>query len=76
MNMSHTFEILSTPHRQLLGRKILQTLVKQGQTPLDELVLLADHFGLRSVDVTEAIASRLESDERELSKDSLYWMVG
>jgi hypothetical protein len=75
MNNSHTFQILSTPSRQLLGRKILHTLVKQSQTPLEELVVVADHFGLRAIDVTEAIASRLELDERKSVKDTVYCRV-
>jgi hypothetical protein len=76
MNISPNFEILSTPYRQVLGRKILRVLVKQGQTTLDELVVVADHFGLHAVDVTEAIATRLELDERKPVKDNVYLMVG
>jgi hypothetical protein len=75
MNNSHTFEILSTPHRQVLGRRILHTLVKQSQTPLEELVVVADHFGLHAIDVSEAIASRLELDEQKSGKSSVYCMV-
>ena len=43
---------------QATGRKVLIVLAKAGQSSLDELTQVAYTFGLRAIDVAEAISRR------------------
>jgi hypothetical protein len=43
---------------QATGRKVLFVLARAGQSSLDELTQVAYTFGLRAIDVAEAIARR------------------
>jgi len=59
MNAIQFLTINESQNLLLLGYKILDTMAKSGQTPLDELVRVAAAFGLQATDIADAIAGQL-----------------